>query len=107
MGAPLPQGTAYGSWVKDDRVGAFPPFGYWDPLGLSVGSSEGQKAYLREAELKHGRTCMLASLGFVVAERFHPFFGRDDPLLACVLVRLPGSRSSLDSEGAKGQMISV
>jgi hypothetical protein len=75
---PRPEGTGYGSWEKDDRVGAFPPFGYWDPLGLSVGSSEGQKAYLREAELKHGRVCMLASLGFVVAERFHPFFGGFD-----------------------------
>merc|ERR1719453_2969393 len=79
---PLPQGTGYGSWEKDDRVGAFPPFGYWDPLGLSVGSSEGQKAYLREAELKHGRVCMLASLGFIVAERYHPFFGGwDGPAL--------------------------
>jgi hypothetical protein len=79
---PRAQGTAYGSWEKDDRVGAFPPFGYWDPLGLSAGASPGQVAYLREAELKHGRVCMLASLGFIVAERYHPFFGGwDGPAL--------------------------
>merc|ERR1712113_573824 len=29
----------------------------------------------REAELKHGRTCMLAFLGIIVGEKFHPFNG--------------------------------
>lgn len=28
-------------------------------------------------ELKHGRVAMLASLGFVVGEQFHPLFGGD------------------------------
>ena len=31
--------------------------------------------FIREAELKHGRVAMLASLGFLVAEPFHPLFG--------------------------------
>ena len=30
-----------------------------------------------EAELKHGRVAMLASLGFLVGEQFHPLFGGD------------------------------
>merc|ERR1712094_121749 len=29
----------------------------------------------REVELKHGRVAMLASLGFLVGENFHPLFG--------------------------------
>ena len=29
---------------------------------------------IREAELKHGRLSMVASLGFLVQEKFHPFF---------------------------------
>merc|ERR1712072_1551896 len=61
----------------DERAGAFPPFGYWDPLGLATTISDGQLAYYREAELKHGRICMLATLGFVVGERYHPLFGGD------------------------------
>jgi len=65
------------SWKDDDRVGAFPPFGYWDPLGFAATSSAGQVAWFREAELKHGRICMLATVGFVVGERFHPLFGGD------------------------------
>merc|ERR1719476_1312709 len=59
----------------DDRVGAFPPLGFWDPWGLSTECTEGQLAYIREAELKHGRICMLASLGIFIAEKWHPLFG--------------------------------
>ena len=33
---------------------------------------------LREAELTHGRVAMLASLGFLVQERFHPLFSGDN-----------------------------
>jgi hypothetical protein len=49
--------------------------GFWDPLRLSEGTSEGRLRFYREAELKHGRIAMLATVGFVVAEFFHPFFG--------------------------------
>jgi len=47
----------------------------FDPLGLSTMVSEDQLLFYREAELKHGRICMLASLGIVVAEKYHPLFG--------------------------------
>jgi hypothetical protein len=58
-----------------DQVGAFAPFSYWDPLSLSAEASAGTLAYYREAELKHGRVCMLASLGIYVGESYHPLFG--------------------------------
>merc|ERR1719213_704874 len=52
------------------------PLDYFDPLGFSSGDvSEGKVRFIREAELKHGRVAMLASLGFLVAEPFHPLFG--------------------------------
>jgi len=59
----------------EDLPGAFPPLGFWDPAGFSTDISEGRLAYYREAELKHGRVCMLASLGLFTAERYHPLFG--------------------------------
>ena len=31
--------------------------------------------FLREVELKHCRVAMLAALGFLVGENFHPLFG--------------------------------
>merc|ERR1719440_1579958 len=52
------------------------PLGYFDPLGfISAETSEGKVRFYREVELKHGRVAMLAALGFLVAEPFHPLFG--------------------------------
>jgi hypothetical protein len=56
--------------------GALPPAGNFDPLGLSE-KPEGDVRYYREAELTHGRVGMLASLGFLVQEQFHPLFTAD------------------------------
>ena len=40
----------------------------FDPLGLSDGAAPGDIKKWREAEIKHGRVAMLASLGVIVAE---------------------------------------
>merc|ERR1712224_800128 len=37
----------------------------------------GQALFYREVELKHGRVAMLAALGFLVGEQYHPLFGGD------------------------------
>jgi len=47
----------------------------FDPLGLSA---LGDMRWLREAEIKHGRLSMLATLGFVVPELGWKFPGIDD-----------------------------
>merc|ERR1712050_506924 len=44
-----------------------------DPAGFSKDSGDKIFAY-RRAELKHGRVCMVASLGLIVQEVYHPFF---------------------------------
>merc|ERR1719335_1385227 len=61
--------------AEDLKAGIFPPLGFFDPLGVSVNKPPGKLLFFREAELKHGRVCMLASLGFIVGEQFHPLFG--------------------------------
>merc|ERR1712157_130160 len=63
--------------------GVLPPLGFWDPWGLSTKAGDDTLNFYREAELKHGRTCMLAFLGIVVGEKFHPFTGGEP-------VNLPG-----------------
>ena len=49
------------------------PFGVFDPWGLTPESNEDLQLY-REAELAHGRVAMVAALGFLVQESFHPIF---------------------------------
>jgi len=48
------------------QPGACPPLGYFDPLGFcKQGDMEGFR-FKRAAELKHGRVCMMASVGCIV-----------------------------------------
>ena len=57
--------------------GAVAPLGEFDPLGLvsDFGLSVDEIKRYRESEVTHGRVAMLASLGYLVGESFHPFFG--------------------------------
>jgi len=57
-----------------DNVGILPPVGFFDPLGLSEDRTEEKILRWREIELKHGRQSMLAALGFLIGEQFHPLF---------------------------------
>jgi len=56
-------------------AGVTEPLGFFDPAGFCTDCSEGKLCFFREVELKHGRVAMLASLGFLVGEQFHPLFG--------------------------------
>merc|ERR1712187_691887 len=55
--------------------GVLPPLNWFDPAGFTTDIDKEKLLFYREAEIKHGRICMSASLGFLVAERFHPVFG--------------------------------
>merc|ERR1719515_541686 len=73
--APKFDGVAYAK----ELPGVTEPLGFWDPLGFCSDEklTEGKLKFYREVELKHGRVGMLAALGFVVGENFHPLFGGD------------------------------
>merc|ERR1711904_334623 len=68
-------GVAY----AQEMPGVTEPLGFWDPLGFCSDEklTEGKLKFYREVELKHGRVGMLAALGFVVGENFHPLLGGD------------------------------
>lgn len=57
--------------------GVSAPMGYFDPLGFtsSPAFTVSEAKRFREAEVTHGRVSMLAVLGWLVAEEYHPFFG--------------------------------
>jgi len=65
--------------ARELEAGVCAPFpNLFDPLGLSEGRSYRDLKKFREAELKHGRVAMLAILGTIVQENFHPLFGFGD-----------------------------
>jgi hypothetical protein len=63
--------------MVDIKAGQTAPMGFFDPLGLSAGADEKKIAWFREVEVKHGRVCMWASVGYFYGELFHPFYGGD------------------------------
>jgi len=72
--------------------GVLPPLNWFDPVGFSTGIEKSKLLYYREAEIKHGRICMSATLGFLVGERYHPLYGGeiDSPSLFAVTdARIP------------------
>ncbi|CBJ27787.1 Light harvesting complex protein [Ectocarpus siliculosus] len=77
--APASSSSALKMSAGSDYVATLPgaPFGdgkIFDPLNLSDGADPADIKKWREAEIKHGRVAMLASLGVLVAEQYHPLF---------------------------------
>ena len=54
--------------------GAIAPLGNFDPLGFTTDLPVQEIKRFREAEVTHGRVAMLAVVGYLVQEPFHPFF---------------------------------
>merc|ERR1712087_603559 len=54
--------------------GALDPMGEFDPVGFTKTLPVQEIKRFREAEVTHGRVSMLAVLGYLVAEKFHPLF---------------------------------
>jgi hypothetical protein len=67
-----------------DMAGVTAPLGFFDPLGFSTDCAAGTLLFYREVELKHGRVAMLAALGILVGEQFHPLFGGNIDLPAYI-----------------------
>jgi hypothetical protein len=78
---PKPAFPTLNGWTADPKAfcaglpGSVAPLGQFDPLGFTKDKSVAEIKKLREAEVTHGRVGMLAVLGYLVGENFHPFFG--------------------------------
>lgn len=72
----LPPYEYFGKGYPDDFFcyglpGNTLPLGNWDPWGFQLVSKKVVQKY-RESELKHGRLAMMAVVGFLTQESFHP-----------------------------------
>ena len=52
----------------DNELGAQPPLGFFDPLGLVSDGDVDNFNRLRYVEIKHGRICMLGVVGYLATE---------------------------------------
>jgi len=77
----LQASKSMGAGSAKDYVMSLPgvcaPTGFFDPLGFtdSPTFTVSEAKRFREAEVTHGRVAMLATVGWVVQEEYHPFFG--------------------------------
>ncbi|KAM3570654.1 hypothetical protein VYU27_007297 [Nannochloropsis oceanica] len=58
----------------DGMIGSSAPFKNFDPLGFAAKADQKTLNKYRESELKHGRVAMLAVLGWIVQEFWHPLY---------------------------------
>merc|ERR1711966_597622 len=54
----------------ESELGAQPPLGFFDPLGLLDEAGQTRFDRLRYVEIKHGRICQLAFLGNIIPRVF-------------------------------------
>jgi len=77
----VPKYPTVNGWTADPNKfcaglpGALSPLGEFDPLEFTKDLPVQEIKRYREAEVTHGRVGMLAVLGYLVAEKFHPLFG--------------------------------
>merc|ERR1712060_575652 len=70
-------GSAWGDWALytesplrafEAELGVQAPFGFWDPAGLSKDGDAVAFKRRRSSEIKHGRICMLTTMGYITPE---------------------------------------
>lgn len=103
----VPATPAYSTlngWTADPEAfawglpGALAPVGPFDPAGFLTNDAGekktlGETKMLREAEVTHGRVSMLAALGFLVQEQWHPLFEAGNKDLGPAIFHLDEVRS--------------
>merc|ERR1711874_369410 len=70
-------GSAWGDWANytdsplrafEGELGVQAPVGFFDPLGFTKDGDEQSFKRRRSVEIKHGRICMLATMGYITPE---------------------------------------
>merc|ERR1711972_158356 len=70
-------GSAWGDWALytdsplrafESELGVQAPVGLWDPLGFTSDGDVASFRRRRSVEIKHGRICMLATMGYITPE---------------------------------------
>merc|ERR1719476_569328 len=92
---------AYKSFDPATALGVQEPVGFWDPLGFSSDNDEATFNRRRSVELKHGRVCMAASIGYIVPY-YYKFPGFLSPSAGVKFADVPNGLAALGKVPALG-----
>ena len=88
-------GSSYGvAFDPANEAGVQDPVGFWDPLGFSDDKDEATFKRRRAVEIKHGRICMYATIGYMVPEYFK-FPGYLSPSMGIQFADVPDGLGAL------------
>merc|ERR1712241_1548940 len=97
-------GSAWGDWVNytdsplrafEGELGVQPPLGFWDPAGLSADGDVASFTRRRSVEIKHGRICMLATMGYITPEITGKFPGYLSPSSGLQFADIPNGLGAI------------
>jgi len=104
-------GSAWGDWALytgsplrafESELGVQEPVGFWDPLGLSSDGDVLTFKRRRHVELKHGRICMLATMGYITPEITGKFPGYLCPSAGLKFADIPNGLAAVSKIPALG-----
>jgi hypothetical protein len=97
-------GSAWGDWALytdsplrafEGELGVQAPLGFFDPLGLSSDGDIASFRRRRSVEIKHGRICMLATMGYITPEITGKFPGTLAPTLGIKFADIPNGLAAI------------
>jgi hypothetical protein len=104
-------GSAWGDWALytasplrafENELGVQEPVGFWDPVGFTSDGDELAFKRRRCVELKHGRICMLATMGYITPEVAGKFPGYLSPSAGIKFADIPNGLAAVSKIPAAG-----
>merc|ERR1712157_180062 len=104
-------GSAWGDWATytdsplrafESELGVQEPVGFWDPLGFTADGDVASFKRRRSVELKHGRICMLATMGYITPEITGKLPGYLSPSAGLKFADVPNGLGAISKVPAAG-----
>jgi len=104
-------GSAWGDWALytdsplrafESELGVQAPVGLWDPVGFTKDGDEASYKRRRSVEIKHGRICMLATMGYITPEITGKFPGYLSPSAGLQFADIPNGLAAISKVPAAG-----
>merc|ERR1719226_303185 len=104
-------GSAWGDWALytasplrafENELGVQDPVGFWDPVGFSADGDLLAFKRRRCVELKHGRICMLATMGYITPEITGKLPGYLSPSMGLKFADIPNGLGAISKVPTAG-----